>query len=368
MHNYCQAQADGRGSPRRAVCGIIQEQDCKGHMLLPVLLFLLFSSSVTSFWHPLPALHSSHLAPLPRNMAGKALKISIVEPSVEEKQTQCSVIDSHLHVWSREFPAVEGQQPPSTLQGCSSAENLLEEMDRCKVKGALIVQPICYMFDHTYVEQCIKRWPHRFKGMCLANPQLSPEAAVAELRRLKENGFVGIRFNAALWDANSSTLLDDTARALYKECGELGMPVGLLCMRGIQHYMEDICSLLEESPSTKLIVDHFGFCAASGNEAAWNDLISLSLYPQVYVKASAFFRVSEEDFPFRDLKPRVHELILAFGNKRIMWGSDFPFIMEECGYENALDALRKNQMGLELTSSDCQHIMGGNAEAIFGEW
>eukprot|EP00959_Pyramimonas_sp_CCMP1952_P194297 4062923-Pyramimonas_sp.AAC.1 len=29
---------------------------------------------------------------------------------------------------------------------------------------------------------------------------------------------------------------------------------------------------------------------------------------------------------------QVKQLVDAFGTKRLMWGSDFPFVVEECGY------------------------------------
>jgi hypothetical protein len=50
-------------------------------------------------------------------------------------------------------------------------------------------------------------------------------------------------------------------------------------------------------------------------------------YPQVYVKASAFMRVSGTPYPAAELAPLLRELVTRFGAKRVLWGSDFPYAL-----------------------------------------
>lgn len=52
---------------------------------------------------------------------------------------------------------------------------------------------------------------------------------------------------------------------------------------------------------------------------------------QVYVKASALFRVSAQPYPYADACQGVKALVDAFGAERVMWGSDFPWVTEQCG-------------------------------------
>jgi hypothetical protein len=56
---------------------------------------------------------------------------------------------------------------------------------------------------------------------------------------------------------------------------------------------------------------------------------------QVYVKASAFFRVSSSAPPYADAAHAVRLLVDTFGVERVMWGSDWPWVTEHCGYEGA---------------------------------
>ncbi|CAM9566234.1 unnamed protein product, partial [Sphacelaria rigidula] len=167
-------------------------------------------------------------------------------------------------------------------------------MDKAGVGGALVVQPINYKFDHSYVLDAIANCPGRLKAMCLANPSLTPQEATADLERLHDQGFCGVRFNPYLWAEGGEGMKDETGMALYRKAGELNMPVGVMCFKGLGLHMQDIEALLKSSPQTKLIVDHFGFFVQGGevDEAAWEQLLTLAKYPQVHVKVSAFFRVA----------------------------------------------------------------------------
>jgi len=61
------------------------------------------------------------------------------------------------------------------------------------------------------------------------------------------------------------------------------MPVGVMCLKGLPQHYSEIVHLLEDYPSTKLIIDHWGFFRQDGKEddVGWNQLLSLAQYPQV---------------------------------------------------------------------------------------
>lgn len=46
---------------------------------------------------------------------------------------------------------------------------------------------------------------------------------------------------------------------LRMSSGTLEMPVGIMCFKGLPLHYTDIVALLEHSPSTDVIIDHFGF-------------------------------------------------------------------------------------------------------------
>merc|ERR1711933_130154 len=107
-----------------------------------------------------------------------------------------------------------------------------------------------------YVIAALKANPTFFRGMCLANPTLPSEDAVAALEDLYAAGFVGVRFNAGTFEDG---LTSNVGQALYKRAGELGMPVGVIAFEGLGSYVQELRTLCETYPATKLIIDHLGF-------------------------------------------------------------------------------------------------------------
>jgi len=275
------------------------------------------------------------------------------------------ILDSHLHVWappeqSEEFPYFPGQEP--TLPG--SAEFLLESFEEAGVDGALIVQPINHKFDHSYVSSVINKYPGKFVGACLADPTEGGGGA-SELRRLvQEEGYRAVRFNPYLWP-KGAPMTDAVGREMFQAAGELGAAVGFMCFQGLMLHIKDIETLCTDYPSTKVLIDHFGFCKGTGGED-WRRLLALARFPQVYVKTSAFFRVSAEQFPYADTQAQVLQLVDAFGANRLIWGSDFPFVVQECGYSKAAQVL--NEMD-GLSDDDKEWIMGKSLAELFpGAW
>lgn len=291
----------------------------------------------------------------------------------ESAATKTRRIDSHLHVWAspkeaNEFPYFPGQEP--TLPG--NVDYLLESMEEAEVDGALIIQPINHKFDHSYVSSVIRTYPGKYVGCCLADPS-EGGGGVREMERLiAEEGYRAVRFNPYLWPAGEN-MTNKVGKAMFSRAGELGAVVGFMCFKGLMLHIDDIEELCLEFPATAVMIDHFGFCKpaqSKDEEEAWRRLLSLARFPQVYVKTSAFFRVSRQSFPYEDTWPLVQQLVDAFGAKRVLWGSDFPFVAAECGYTKACQELPSIMASkLRLSSEDWEWVLGRTALQLFaGAW
>lgn len=272
-------------------------------------------------------------------------------------------IDSHLHVWSDDpgiYPFRDGQARPAAR---GDAEYLLGLMDDAGVDGALIVQPIVYGFDHTYVDDTLAQWPDRFFGMCLVDPQ--DEDPVGMLEDLVDGGYRGVRFNPALW-REGETMAEEVGRALYRRAGELEIPVGFLV--NPENY-DAIDALAREFPDTAAIIDHFGHCIPSSqglDVPEFERLISMSSHPNLHVKLSEFPRASNEQFPYADMFGWVHRLIDAYSSNRLMWGTDFPFIVDQVGYSRGWEIADRIEPAIGPGLSE--NILGGTCENLFGVW
>ncbi|KAH9302433.1 hypothetical protein KI387_014016, partial [Taxus chinensis] len=232
--------------------------------------------------------------------------------------SKCQVIDSHLHVWASpeeaasRHPYFPGQEPSMI----GSKDFLLQCMDDAGVDGALIVQPINHMFDHSYINSVLQRYPTKFVGCCLANPA-EDGSGIGELEHLvTKEGYRAVRFNPYLWP-DSQKMTNKVGKTMFAKSGELGVPVGFMCFK-------------------------------------------------VYVKLSASFRVSRKLYPYDDTSSLLSDLVTTFGAKRLMWGSDFPFVVKECGYKEARDQIPYlSSKGLPLSNEDLEWIMGKTAMHLF---
>ncbi|KAJ0095809.1 hypothetical protein Patl1_16983 [Pistacia atlantica] len=279
--------------------------------------------------------------------------------SSSESQTKAfssiKTIDSHLHVWASpeeaadKYPYFPGQEP--TLPG--NVDFLLQNMAEASVDGALIVQPINHKFDHSLVTRvgflsktkdkgpCVlKKYPTKFVGCCLANPA-EDGSGIKQLEQLVKDGFRAVRFNPYLWPSGQQ-MTNEVGKAMFSRAGELGVSVGFMCMKGLNLHISEIEELCTEFPSTTVLVDHLGFCKQPTNDdesLAFSRLLKLSRFPQVYIKFSALFRLSRMAFPYQDLSSLLSQVVSSFGANRVMWGSDFPYVVAECGYKEGKEAV-----------------------------
>ncbi|XP_061374392.1 uncharacterized protein LOC133316629 [Gastrolobium bilobum] len=309
----------------------------------------------------------SHLRK-PRFAFGTGAGAATIRMAFTETPSTSKVMDSHLHVWASpeeagKFPYSPGQEP--SLQG--NVDFLLQCMEEAGVDGALIVQPINYKFDHSYVTSVLKKYPTKFVGCCLANPADDGSGLKQFEHLVLKDGYRAVRFNPYLWPTGEK-MTNEVGKAIFRRAGELSVPVGFMCMKGLDLHISEIERLCTEFPSTVVLLDHLAFCKPPINDEeglVFSQLLNLSRFPQVYVKFSAFFRLSRVQFPFLDLSPLLSQVVSSFGANRVMWGSDFPFVVPECGYKGAKEAAHLIANQISLPSSDLEWIMGRTATQLF---
>lgn len=263
-------------------------------------------------------------------------------------------VDAHVHVWDPAFPTHPDHPLPPSLPG--TATDLLAHMDRAGIDKAVIVQPINYKFDHTCVSDAISRYPSRFVGVALADSSLRPDAACEVLEKLVKEGFRGVRLNPTF---TATGFADETVAALVKRAGELDVPVALFAR---PQHLDDVAQLLQKFPQTKILLDHFAFCAPSEQDNASEKVLAMGRqWKQLYVKTSAWFRLSKESWPHSDLHCFLTELVDNFGAKRLLIGSDYPFVKEQYDYSQALSLLEKTT----ISADDRDWILGNTAAELY---
>lgn len=335
-------------------------------------------SCATQSWNlPLKLPGQSSTSRLSGRLRVSAVENQMATPADDDDYTQpnkkSKVIDSHLHVWASpqeagdKYPYFPGQEP--TLPG--HADFLLRCMKEAGVDGALIVQPINHKFDHSYVTSVLKKYPFKFVGCCLANPTEDGKGIVEFENLILKDGYRAVRFNPYLWPSGQQ-MTNDIGKAIFSKAGELGVPVGFMCMKGLNLHISEIEELCVEFPKTTVLLDHLAFCKPPINDEEsklFSELLKLSRFPQVYVKFSALFRVSRNPYPYDDLCQVLSQVVSSFGANRVMWGSDFPYVVPECGYKEAKEAAFQLAQEVSLSSSEMESIMGNTVQRLFkSQW
>jgi predicted TIM-barrel fold metal-dependent hydrolase len=228
---------------------------------------------------------------------------------------------------------------------------------------------------HRYVTQCVRQWPDRFVATGLVD--LNDPDPGARLQELVEaTGIAGLRLMGALGAPAAERPEQLKAYALFERANKLGLNVNLYCP---STQVPCIKMLVRAFPLLNVSLDHLGICPAMAfTPDRWGrprfedeplppltypQILDLARYPNVYVKVSGEYAFSKMPYPYEDMVPLVERIYEAYGPERMMWCSDFPWIVERPGYQRLVDLIDHHLPS--IPKQERERIMGGNALRIW---
>jgi predicted TIM-barrel fold metal-dependent hydrolase len=276
-----------------------------------------------------------------------------------------TIVDSHLHVWDETAAGLDPgpMRVGYSAQATASVELFMDYMDEAGVARAVFVQPWFYHWDNAYMAGCLRRFPDRFRAVCVIDPR-GPEAPAA-LRRWRAEGVTGIRLRPLRESEHPGRgpwLGTDETLPLWEAIAETGT---IACVLHAGAGLGRLPPLLARFPSLRVVIDHLNNPApAQGlGQPAFRALLDLARHPQVHVKLSGFHHWCRERYPYRDGLPFAEAAVRAFGAERCMWGSDFPHVLAGCGYVRSRHLLLREATFLSKEELDL--VMGGTAERVW---
>ncbi len=245
-------------------------------------------------------------------------------------------IDTHLHVWSDDadrYPFYEGRgHKPG-----GSVELLNKVMSAAWVEKAVIVQPIGYLYDNSYVADTLKRFPGKFAAIGLVDRHAS-DAADQFQRLVEEDGFSGLRLHLGRPDDPAEWAAPDQD-PIWQRAEEIGAS---FIIYGPTELLPAVEPIIARFPNVKVALDHNG--SAPPDEEAphslLNTVLGMAKYANVYIKLSPQAHRSKEDYPHPDTFSLYQKIYDAFGPQRLMWGTNFPGVINGIGYVRALEIFR----------------------------
>ena len=273
------------------------------------------------------------------------------------------IIDTHLHVWSDDFdtyPFADGRSD----REAAPVELLNETMAAAGVDRAVIVQPIHYLYDNSYVAACLRRFPGKFAAVGLVDRQ-APDAPDQLERLVKEDGFGGLRIHLSRPDDPAEWAAPDQD-PIWQRAQDLG--VGFIS-HGSAALLPALEPIIARFPEVPLVLDHIGG-APTDEEPPFpllSNVLKLARYPRVYVKFTPQAHKSKMSFPHQDTFAAFRRIYDAYGPQRLMWGTNFPGVLKGTGYGPALDLFLKHMDF--LSSADKEWLFHRSALQVwrFGE-
>ena len=266
------------------------------------------------------------------------------------------MIDSHVHVWKTDprYPyAKDRKAPPQDF----TAEMLLSLMAANGVARTVIVQVIHYRWDNRYLADVLRQYPDKFQGICRVNPE-DPAAPEHLARLTTDEGFRGVRLSPSD-KADGDWISGPLMKPLWRQAADLKVPMTILAAPS---RMPDLIPWIEQNPELTVVIDHMADSPLNHPDEL-NKLLALARYPQVYVKISHMWSLSQQSYPYPDAAQQVKQVFDAFGPLRLMWGTDWPICLNKLSYAQAV-ALYRDHLAW-LTPKDREQILYKTVQQIW---
>jgi predicted TIM-barrel fold metal-dependent hydrolase len=235
------------------------------------------------------------------------------------------LVDCHAHVYTRSMPASGSawHLPPRD----ATIEDYLQTLDANGVHFGVLAAASIYGDFNDYALEAVRRHK-RLRTTVIVDPNIDLYA----MRRMKEEGVVGIRFQFRNV-TSPPDLQSFEYRRLMRRAADLDWHIHLHDEG--PRLATFIDPILNAGP--RLVIDHFGRPDPTEgvNSESFRAILRAVAAGRTWVKISAAFRLVEADLPSSLAKA----LLEAGGTERLLWGSDWPF----AAFEDALsyaDTLR----------------------------
>ena len=276
------------------------------------------------------------------------------------------IIDTHVHIWEIDPPRYPiGPTAPgwtSLPDEPGTAEQLLADMAANGVDRAVLVQTSWSTWDNGYIADSVARFPDRFIGHGLIDPQ-NPDNAAQARYWVQERGLAGFRFHP-MYYPNEQILLTAQNEPLWEEIAALDV---VIQFHTFAAQAGQIAVLAGRYPHLRLIIDHMGYPQVNEPPAAFQPILDLARFDNIYFKLSDVHGRSQQGFPYVDVHPFIEELLHAFGVDRTLWGTGYPgHHRVKHKWPPLAEELRLIREGLPFLSARAQaKILGENAVMLW---
>ncbi len=248
------------------------------------------------------------------------------------------IIDSHFHIWDIDILRYPWLDSRGILNQSYSLAQYKEAMDKWNIEGSIYVEVTStdYVKEVEYVTEQMKS-NGQIKGIISWCPLEKTDIIEEELKRLIKNPMVkGVR--RMLKKAGNPKLCLDPG---FIEGMRLLPKYNLVYDMGIiPELMDNVYEMMKVCPDTKIVLEHCAEPDIKGHGFDyWAERMEkMAKLPNVYCKLSGFLTKADyENWTIEDLRPYMEHTIKTFGYDKVMFGSDWPPVVQVSNLKTWLD-------------------------------
>ncbi|MHA6720979.1 amidohydrolase family protein [Sphingomonas sp. RS6] len=269
-------------------------------------------------------------------------------------------IDAHHHLWRYDAAEFEWIDPQSRIARDFAPADLMREMAKRQIDGAIAVQARQSEAETSFLLACAAVCP-AIIGVVgwidLRAPDIIDRIAAAPAGPL-----LGYR-HIVQDEPDPSFLLGEAFMAGVAAVAAAGLTYDLLVNR---HQFKDVPRLLERVGEGRFVLDHAAKPdIAGGGWQPWADTIAdAATFPNLWCKVSGLVTEARHDaWTPADFERYLDHLLEVFGPDRLIWGSDWPVCELAAPYQAVFDLIERfvERHCPEASAS----IFGGNAARAY---
>ena len=272
-------------------------------------------------------------------------------------------LDAHQHFWSydaKQYPWISDAM--KIIRRDFLPADLERELAKVKIDGAIAVQArqtleesrwLLTLADHSPVTKGVVGWV-----------DLQSDKVAEQLAELtKHPKFVGVRHVVHDEPDDEFMLRPAFLRGLGR-LKQFNLTYDLLTF---PKHLPVAVKVVQKYPEQKFVLDHISkpFIKA-GTISPWDrDLRELAKFKNVWCKVSGMVTEAKwHEWKPADFRPYLDVVFDAFGEDRLMFGSDWPVCLVAGGYEAVFGIVRDYIQKLSVIAQE--KILGGNSERFYG--
>lgn len=263
------------------------------------------------------------------------------------------VVDAHMHVVSLNVARYPLDARAAYEPSPAPIEQALVTLGIHGVDIGVLMQPLAYLWDHSYMLDALSRHGDRFIGMAHLSPDDSFSAAT--LKSYCSAGVQGLQLHGSILGDSLSE------RPTLKLCDQAASMGAAVCLQIRPAHIPAVEQLASSLPGVTFIVNHDA--TADIRLEDWAPILGLSQFENVFLTLSRFATNHTESKAVSGVPSFAARAVDWFGADRLLWGSDFPAALAQDGYQGALDFVRTGIPN--LNAADLLSLLGGTAAGIW---